>query len=156
MRLMYNILLFAIFLNVACWLVQVFGLTGMNIPAQFNPLDVKAMFSIEVFASNFLWVGIGAVAAGIGAFIFRQNTYALYALVVFVIGIFFPIISKFIYAIPNLIDTVMFLYPEYNPLSGVATGVFAGTNPYSLIFIAIGTFAGFFFFADKLTGGQTA
>jgi hypothetical protein len=67
-----------------------------------------------------------------------------------------PIVNTFIFAIPNLIEAIMFMYPEFNPFAGVATGVWAGTNPYSAVLVAVGTFAGFFFIIDKVTGGQTA
>lgn len=155
MKLMYNIILFGVVFNFAVWIVQIFGLAPMDLPAKYNPLDVANIFSLEVFTRNFTWVGIGA-AAGIAGLLLRQNTYALYALVILAVATFIPIVNTFIYAIPNMIDTIMYLYPEYNPLSDVATGAFAGTNPYSLLFIGIGTFAAFFFLMDKVTGGQTS
>lgn len=154
MKLMYNIILFGIVLNISVWLIQVFGLAPMELPAKYNPLDLTSVFSLDVFTRNFTWVGIGA-AAGIAGLLLRQNTYALYALIILAVATFIPIVNTFIFAIPNMIDAVMYLYPEFNPFSSVATGVFAGTNPYSLMFIAVGTFAAFFFLMDKVTGGQT-
>lgn len=155
MRLMYNIILIALLLNCSIWLVQVFALAPMNIPAKYDPFNFTDMFTLEVFTRNFMWMGIG-VAAGLAGLLLRQNTYALYALVIFAVATFLPIVNTFIFAIPNLIEAIMFMYPEFNPFAGVATGVWAGTNPYSAVLVAMGTFAGFFFIIDKVTGGQTA
>ena len=152
---MYNIILLGLLLNVSIWLITVFGLAPMGLPAKYNPFDLQNMFSLDVFTKNFTYVGIG-VAAGLAGLLLRQNTYALYALIIFAVATFIPILNTFIYAIPNMIDAVMYLYPEANPFSGVATGVFAGTNPYSLALIAMGYFAAFFFLMDKVTGGQTS
>lgn len=153
MKLMYNIILFAFLFNLSAWLIQVFSLTPMDLPAKYNPTELGGIFTLDVFARNFSWAGI-AVAAGLAGLLLRQNTYAVYALIIFAIATFIPIINTFIYAIPNMIDAVMYLYPEYNPFA-LSGGIFAGTNPYSLILIAVGTFAGFFFLMDKVTGGQT-
>jgi hypothetical protein len=152
---MYNIFLFTLVFNLAAWLIQIFALAPMSLPAKYNPLDIQSMFSLDVFAKNFTYVGIG-VAAGLAALLLRQNVSAIYALVIFAVATFIPIVTNFIYAIPNMIDAIMLQFPEANPLSSVATGAFAGTNPYSLILIAIGYFAGFFFLMDKVTGGQTS
>jgi len=158
MRLMYNIILFALVVNCAVWLVQVFGLIPfVNMPAKYNPTDIAAMFSLEVFAKNFMYTLAAGAAAGIAMLLLRQNTYALYALVIFAVGIFLPIVSNFLMAIPNMIDAIMYLYPAYNPLSGVVgSGLFLGTNPYSMVIAGLGYFAAFFFIMDKITGGQTA
>lgn len=155
MKLAYNIILIGLLLNVSIWLIQVFALAPINMPAKYNPFDLTNLFSLDVFARNFTWVGVG-IAAGLAGLLLRQNTYALYALVIFAVATFIPILNTFIYAIPNMIDAIMFSYPEFNPFSGYATGPFAGTNPFSLVLIALGYFAAFFFLMDKITGGQTS
>ena len=73
MKLMYNIILFGVVLNISVWMIQVFGLAPMGLPAKYNPLDLANIFSLEVFTRNFTWVGIGA-AAGIAGLLLRQNT----------------------------------------------------------------------------------
>jgi len=157
MKMLYNILLFALLLSLAAWLIQVFGLVPfVDMPAKYSPTDISGMFTLEVFTKNFMWTVAAGVAAGIAGLLLRQNTYALYALVIFAVATFLPIISGIVMAIPNMIDAIMYMYPAYNPFSGVATGVLAGTNPYSMIFAALGYFAAFFFLMDKITGGQTA
>ena len=155
MRLMYNIILFAVFVNLAIWLVQIFGLIPAGVAAEYDPIGIKNMFTLDIFVKNFMWAGIG-VAAGLAGLLLRQNTFALYALVIFAVASFVPIVSNFIYAVPNLINAIMVMYPAYNPFSDVTTGVFAGTNPWSLMLVGVGYFAGFFFLIDKVTGGQTA
>jgi hypothetical protein len=151
MRLMYNIILFSILMNLSVFLIQVYGLSPAEIPAKYNPFDIAAMFTLETFVKNFMWAGIG-VAAGIVALLFRQGTYAVYALAIFAVSAFIPIVNTFIFAVPNMIDTIMYMYPEYNPFSSIATGVFAGTNPISLTLIAVATFAGFMFLMENVTG----
>jgi hypothetical protein len=137
--------------------VQVFVLVpNLNIPAQYNPVDISNLFSFDVFKMNFLYAGLGILGAGIATMLLRQNTYALYALVIFAIGVVFPVVSKFVYAIPNMIDMILFMYPAFNPFANVGSGVFAGSNPFSLLFVGFGTFAAFWFLLDKVTGGQTS
>jgi len=155
MKFMYNILLLGLAVNLCIWLVQVFALAPAVLPAKYSPLDLGAMFSVDVFVRNFMWTVGAAMAAGVAAILLRQNTYALYALTIFVVGAFIPVINNFIFAFPNLIDSIMYLYPEYNPFSGVLTGPFAGTNPYSLVLVAIGYFAAFFFLIDVIRGGHS-
>jgi len=152
---MYNIILFALLLNCCIWLVQVFALAPVSMPAKYDPFNFTDMFTLEVFSRNFMWMGIG-VAAGLAGLLLRQNTYALYALVIFAVATFLPIVNTFIFAIPNLIEAIMYMYPAYNPFSGIATGNLAGTNPFSVVLVAVGSFAAFFFIMDKITGGQTA
>jgi len=155
MKFMYNIILLGFLLNLCVWLVQIFALAPADLPAKYNPLDLQNMFSVDIFVRNFMWTVGAAMAAGVAAILLRQNTYALYALTIFVVGAFIPIVNNFIFAFPNLIDSIMFMYPQYNPFSSVLSGPFAGTNPYSLVFVAVGYFAAFFFLIDIIRGGQT-
>jgi len=152
MRLMYNIFLIVLTINLACWIVQVFNLVPFSLPPEFNPTDIASMFTLENFLRNFMYSGI-AVVAGLATLLLRQNTFAIYALVIFVVGLFLPLVSRFITAIPNLIEGIMVLYPQYNPFNGSILGF---TNPYSILLMAIGTFAAFMFIVGQVSGREIA
>jgi hypothetical protein len=145
---------FALLVSLAVWLVDVFALSPVTLPAEYTPDSIMGMFSLNLFRNNFMYVGVG-VAAGLAGLLLRQNTFALYALVIFAVASFIPIISNVIYALPNMIDTIMTLYPAYNPFASTG-GVLGGTNPYSLLLAAIGGFAAWIFLMDMVSGRQTA
>jgi len=153
MRFMYNIMLFAIAINMAAWLINIFALVPGGLPSEFSPMDISNMFTLTAFKQNFLFAGIG-VAAGIAGVLLRQNTFALYALVIFSVSIFVPIVGSFVFAIPHLIDSIFALYPAYNPAWITFMG--ASYSAWSLMFAGVTAFAAFFFIMDKITGGQTA
>jgi hypothetical protein len=149
---MYSIFLLTLAVNMACFLVQIFDLVPFSLPAEFSPTDIAGMFTLENFLRNFIYSGV-AVVAGLATLLLRQNTFALYALVIFVVGLFLPLVSGFIKAIPNLIEGVMALYPEYNPFSGSMLGF---TNPYSIVLFAFGCFAAFMFIVGQVSGREIA
>jgi hypothetical protein len=151
---MYNIFLIVVAINIAMWLIPLFELTPSSLPAQFSPDDLTKLFSLSYFQKNFLYVGIGAVS-GLAMLLLRQNTFALYALVIFTVMLLIPLTSTFILAIPNMINSVMTLYPAYNPFSATE-GVLASTNPFSMLFLVFGGFGAFWFILDEIKGRFTA
>jgi len=152
MRFMYNIMLMALFIGLASWLVDVFALTPLVLPAEYTPDSVMGMFSLSLFQNNFMYVGVG-VAAGLAGLLLRQNTFALYALVIFAVASILPIFSNIIYAIPRMIDTIMVLYPQYNPFADYG-GVLAGSNPYSMLLAAVAGFAAWLAIMTIISGRQ--
>jgi hypothetical protein len=153
MKLMYNIMFFALLVSLSAWLVDTFALVPTTLPAEYTPDSIMSMFSLNLFQNNFMYVGVG-VAAGLAGLLLRQNTFALYALVIFGVASFLPILSNIIYALPRMIDTIMVMYPEYNPFANA--GMLSGTNPYSLFLAAIAGFAAWIFIMDMISGRQTA
>jgi hypothetical protein len=149
---MYNIFLIVLAVNVACWIVQVFNLVPFSLPPEFSPTDIASMFTLNRFLNNFLYSGV-AVVAGLATLLLRQNTFALYALVIFIVGLFLPLVSGFITAIPRLIEGIMALYPAYNPFEGSMLGF---TNPYSIVIMAFGAFAAFMFIVGQVSGREVA
>jgi hypothetical protein len=150
---MYNVMLFAILVNTAVWLISVFALVPFGLPAEYAPTDIASMFSLNLFKQNFMFAGIG-VAAGIAGLLLRQNTFALYALVIFAVAAFVPIVGSFVYAVPNMIDAIFLLYPDYNPVWISFLG--AQHSVWGIVFVGVQSFAAFIFIMDKVTGGQTA
>ncbi len=144
MKLWYNLMLFTIFVNIAMYLLQVFGVVGVSTAPQYSPMTLYTKFSIDVFVRNFTLTGVGSVAIMLAGLLLRQGTYALYAMTVFAICTFIPIISDFLLAIPNLIDSV--IPAAMNPL-------YPAANPIGLIFTAIFGFAAFMFLMERITGG---
>ena len=148
MRFFYNILLFGMIFNVAVYLIQVFGLTPVFLPPKYSLEDMSTWVTLDVFSGQFLMSSAAAVGIGVVSLLFRQNTYALYALPVFAIGVFMAPVSDFVNAIPIAINEVIGK-TTLNPMWD-GTLAYAGTNPYSLIFTLLFTVGAFFFFMEVI------
>ena len=114
-------------LNVFAYLFWQFNIFGGSIVYPFGSAadltNISSWFSINLFSGL---VGAGAIGIGLAALLLKANTYAVYAMVIFGVGIMFNIVQKFLLAIPNTLGA---LIPEaINPTPG-------SINPIS---IAIG------------------
>ena len=118
MRIAYNLILFSFALQIFAYLGQVFNIFypfnfGVNTSTPF-----LGIFNIDLITVAI--VGSGAVAIGIGAILTRSGTYALYALLVFGIGVLISQVQPFIMAIPNLLKLIPF--PNF-PGTDISTAV---------------------------------
>lgn len=101
-----NLLFLMVALESACYLCQAFQVFGDAIT---YPIDITTMnnfanyFSFERLGFGALVGGVGAAAIMITGILTRQNTYALYAMTLFGLGAFIPLISDFVLAAPNTI-----------------------------------------------------
>lgn len=103
-KLFINALIFGIAFQLTCYMFWAFSSFGGLIQYPFGNANeitnLQTMFSLNAWAV--LVSGVG-VATSIVALLLRQGTYAIYALLIFAIGIFFPIVSTFVLAVPNTI-----------------------------------------------------
>ena len=84
----------------------------------------------------------GSVLIGIASLLLKVGTYAIYAMLLFAIGVFLPIVQSFVLAIPN---TIAALVPEStNPMPG-------SPNPIAVVVGVIVLFAGFMFIMEMVT-----
>lgn len=114
MRLAYALLLFSFALNCFVYLGETFqifyftfGVTEYGL-ATAQP-SIFGIFQLNVITAAL--VGTGALAIGIGAILTRSGTYALYALLIYGIGVFITQVQDFVLAIPRLI--YMFDLPNF-------------------------------------------
>jgi hypothetical protein len=138
MRMLYNFLLFTVCLDLSGFLLPYFiALPSYSVLPQ-TPTDIASIFSI----SNFAFLGVAGAAIGLAALLLRQGTYALYAMLLAIIGIFLPIVSNFLLSIPILLNAI--IPASANPIAPLP-------NPISLAVMAIMDFAAFMFFAELMS-----
>jgi hypothetical protein len=109
------------------------------------------MFSLEGFLSNFTYAIAGAGAIGVVSLLLRQNTYALYAPMIFAVGAFIPLVNNFLFAIPNTIRAVVTLYPDLVPAGFSFPLGDIIIDPYSVVVLVIQTALGYFFIMGVVT-----
>jgi hypothetical protein len=135
-NLMYSILVFGVALQLVSYLLWSFNVFAGMIQYPFGTAadmnNMQNMFKLDVWMA--LISGTGVVI-GVAALLLRQGTYALYALLIFAIGVFYRVIVPFLIVIPN---TVAALLPaSTNPL---------GPNTINPIQVALGLIVGFAIF----------
>ena len=136
MKIFWNALIFGIAVQLTTWVFWAFGVFGdvisypvpvTNITTLYGPTGI---FNITAFGTM---VGIGGAAViGVAGILLRQGTYALYAMTLWGIGQFFPIVSGFFLAIPNTMSALLpavtnpnpTLFPV-NPIMVVVSVIFA-------------------------------
>jgi len=103
-KLFINALIFGIAFQLTCYLFWAFSSFGGLIQYPFGDAsqitNLQNMFSLNAWAV--LVTGVG-VATSIIMLLLRQGTYALYALLIFALGVFFPVVSTFVLAVPNTV-----------------------------------------------------
>ena len=111
-----------------------------NVHFPFTPLqNWTDWFSITPW--GLLITGVGTVLAGLVAVLFRQGTYAIYAMLIAALGLIITPIQNIVTAIPTAIG--MWLPDSTNPLPAV-NGVYP-TNPIILVIDLLFIFAAFWF-----------
>ena len=130
-KLFINALVFGIALQMVCylfWAFDVFG--GLVVYPISNMSSMTSWFDISAFS---ILVGIGgSIAIGIAGLLLRQGTYAIYAVLLWAIGNFFPFVRDFFLTIPNTISALIpaatnpnpSLFP-INPIMIVVSSIFA-------------------------------
>jgi hypothetical protein len=97
-------------LEIWCFLLQSFNVFGglLIYPLGTNSslLTLSGWFNISLLSGL---VGGGAIAISIVGLLFRQNTYAIYALLIFGFGVLFNGVSSLVLAIPNTIGALFSL-----------------------------------------------
>ena len=145
MRLFYDMMLVGISVQLAAyvlWAFNIYGAMGIGYPFGNAPQQLSTLqgwFDLSVY-NALLGIG-GAAVIGVAALLLRQGTYALYAMLIFAIGMFIPIVKNFVLAVPN---TVAALLPvETNPTPGLI-------NPIQLVIGLMVLFAGFIFIFEMV------
>lgn len=131
MKLFMTALYFGLCLQLSaylCWAFQVFG-SSFTYPINTDALNLTGVFDITGF--NALIGLSGAAAIMIGGLLLRQGTYAVFAMLLWGIGAFFPIVSTFFLALPNTITALI-------SATGASSDI---TNPLLVVVSAIFAFA---------------
>ena len=111
-KLLIEFLVFGVSVQAVCylfWAFNVFG--GLASYPLGNASSLTSVFDISVYS---VLIGIGGgVAIGLAALLLKQGIYALYAMLLWAIGVMFNVIRTFVLVIPNMI--LAFLPSSTNP-----------------------------------------
>jgi|WetSurMetagenome_2_1015567.scaffolds.fasta_scaffold125096_2 hypothetical protein len=112
MKLFYNYLLLAVCIQLVAYMIWAFDWFGGLVSYPLGDVaSLTSIFDINVY--TVLIAGVGAAAIGLAAVLLRQGIYALYAMLLWAIGVMFKIVSTFVLVIPNMITA--FLPASTNP-----------------------------------------
>ena len=140
MKLFYNALLFGVCTQLFCYISYAFHYLPLNYPyGNITGLyGSGGVFSITAFSAL---VGIGTAAGiGIAALLLKQGVYAIFAMLLFGIGIMFNFIGNFFLAIPNTIAAFI-----------SATGLtVAQTQPFLVVLSVIFAFSAWWFMFELI------
>jgi hypothetical protein len=131
--------------------VQLFKIVPFDIPPTLDPTNIYAMFSLEGFLSNFTYAIAGAGAIGLVSLLLRQNTYALYAPMIFAVGAFIPLVNNFLFAIPNTIRAIVSIFPNLVPGGFTFPLGDIVIDPYSVVVLVIQAVLGYLFIMGVVT-----
>ncbi len=107
MRLAYSLLILSFAFQAAAYLLEIFNvLYPFNFGLATSSPAIFGIFQINVITGAL--VGAGAIAIGIGAILTRSGTYALYALLIYGIGVCVTQVQDFFLAIPRLLNLIPF------------------------------------------------
>jgi hypothetical protein len=135
LKIFMNALYFGICIQLAaylCWAFQLFG-PAMDYPIHSSAASLSSLFDLSAFNAI---VGIGGAAAIlISGLLLRVGTYAVYAMLIWGFGAFFPIVRDFFLSLPNTIIALV-----------TATGAGSDiTNPLLLVITVIFAFSAFLY-----------
>jgi hypothetical protein len=134
-NLFYNLLLFGIAIQLAAYLTWSFNIFAgyvqypLGSAAEINNLN--NIFNIDLWSGL---VGGTGIIISIAMLLLRQGTYAVYALLLFAIGVFFNIVKGFVFAIPNTVSALF-----------ASAGVGDVASPIQVVIGVIVMFAGFMY-----------
>lgn len=152
MRMFYTLLVFGVSIQIAAYLFWAFKV----VPFIDYPIELEnttQIFSLDNFSWQFLMGAGGAVGIGLAMLLLRQGTYAIYAILIWVIGVFLPFTSGFFLAIPNTVGALIPapLWDLINPLNpDLATGAYP-THPFMIVIVLIFAFSAWIMMMELLT-----
>lgn len=114
MRLLYAFIVFAVSLQVTCYLFWAFNIFGGRIEYPLGDVaSLSSLFSIDAFS---VLVGVGgAVGIGLAMLLLKQGTYAIYAMLLWGFGCVFNVIKTFVLVVPNTIGALLPAATNPNP-----------------------------------------
>lgn len=150
-NLMYSLLIFGISFEICAYLVWVFQVIPPNIiqypfGSAADMMNLQNMFKIDVWMA--LISGTGVIV-GIAVLLLRSGTYALYALLIFALGVFYRVLVPFLIVIPNTIAALLpnSTNPNFTMVNGSPV---YGPNPFQIVLGIIVGFAIFTFIYETV------
>ncbi len=122
-KLFVNFLFLTVAIQSVAYLFWVFDISGGKLQYPVDLSTLQNLFSPLDTYSVLIGIG-GAALIGLAALLLKQGTYAVYALLIWGIGIMFNVVRTFVIVIPNTLAA--FLPESTNPLIGQ-------TNPLIMV-----------------------
>ena len=147
-KLFINALVFGVSIQIVAYLFWAFSFFGSLVQYPFGSAtdlnNLNNMFSLNWWTAL---IGGTGIAISIAALLLRQGTYALYALLLFGIGVFFNVVKGFVLAIPNTVAALIPNNASTNPLPPtIVNGVaIYPPSPFQVVAGVILVFAGFMY-----------
>lgn len=146
MKLFYSLLVFGLAFQMSAYLFYVFNVCPfISYPMS---LDLANSFSLTPFDLAFVIAGGAAIT--IVSVLLRVGTYAIYALPIWVLTTFIPVLKGFVTVIPNTLGAIFgSMLDAVNPLPAGSTVNILGvdaSNPFIAVLIGIVGFGAFIFF----------
>jgi len=114
MKLFINFLVLAVAIQIVCYLFWAFDVFGGLIDYPLGDISsLENTFSINIY-SALIGVG-GAALIGLAALLLKQGVYAVYAMLLWGIGVMFSVVQTFILAIPNTLAALLPAATNPNP-----------------------------------------
>jgi hypothetical protein len=137
-KLFINFLVFTVALQSVCYLVWAFNLFAGKIEYPIGDVSsLNSLFSIDTYS---VLIGVGGAAIiGLAAWLFKQGTYAIYAMLLWAIGCMFNIVKTFLIVIPNTIGALL-------PASTNPDPALFPVNPLIVVIIFYFTFGAWLYF----------
>ena len=119
MRLAYNFILVIVGIQFAAYFLEIFNvLYPFTFSVTMSEPNFAGIFTITPF--TLALTGVGSAAITLAAILTRQGTYAIYAMLLFGIGVCINAVQSFFFAIPNLLQLLPF--PNF-PGTTISTSV---------------------------------
>lgn len=122
-----SLVYFFLALNAAAYIIGVLAASGTIMPinsggaAPYDQTAVNNQFSLTNFSSSAVTAGVvGAGIIGVIGWITKQNVYALFAMSIWLVGIFLNIFSFILQGLSALVTTL--LPPDVAFMGGVIYG----------------------------------
>lgn len=114
-KLMINFLILTVAIQSVSYLFWVFNISGGKL---VYPVDISTLQNLfSPLDSYSVLVGIGGgVLIGVAGLLLKQGVYAIYALLLWALGLMFNVVYTFVTVIPNTLSA--FLPEATNPLVG--------------------------------------
>ncbi len=109
-----NLVYFFLALNAAAYIIGVLASSGAIMPinsggaAPYDQTSINNQFSLTNFSSSAVTAGVvGAGIIGVIGWITKQNVYALFAMSIWLVGIFLNIFSFILQGLSALVTTLL-------------------------------------------------
>jgi hypothetical protein len=152
MRLFYSIMIFGVAIQISAYLLMLFHVDpNLTYPVKLS----TGLFGITAFEAAF--TGITGSVIMIAGLLLKQGTYAIYATLIWVVGMLINPIKEFFLAIPNTMMAIFKpIFDGMNPMPIDPVTLQQAENPILSVLVYIVAFAAFWFLVELVAQRQVS